>query len=423
MIKISVIIPVYNVEKYLAECLDSIITQSLRDIEIICVNDASTDSSLNILQEYASKDYRVRVISYDENHGQAYARNLGLERAAGEYVYFVDADDMVKAGALDRMCVEAENDDVDLLCFDADVVYETEEDRAKDIDALNRYGLHRKNKNSYPDIYSGIEFFNRVYEAKDYDVTVWRQLWRRSYLEQNDLNFDKDTSPHEDYLFTFKALILADKVKCISESLYIYRRREGASTLSAITERRMWTYVLIHLKMMEFLQRFSGRIVSHEISWIRNYIFHRKEQIHKFIVDLFYKDVDVCNPPFSSESDKLMFSMLAYKDYGLIDERQALSLLREVCSYDNIIVYGAGEVARETIDLLLRYRISSLLVAVTDKDKTGNGQIYDIHELSALCHMARRSFVIIATTEKYWSDMIANCERLGFNRYGCIALL
>ena len=185
----------------------------------------------------------------------------------------------------------------------------------------------------------------------------------------------------------------------------------------------MWAYVLIHLRMIDFLQRFSDRIASHETNQIRKFILYSKERIHRFIVNLFYKGVDVCNPPFSSESDKLMFSMLAYKDYGLIDERQALSLLREVCSYDNIIVYGAGEVARETIDLLLRYRISSLLVAVTDKGKTGNGQIYDIHELSALCHMARRSFVIIATTEKYWSAMIADCKRLGFNRYGCIALL
>ena len=90
--KISVILPVYNVEKYLSECLDSIVNQTLKEIEIICVNDGSTDNSFTILKEYASKDNRIKIID-KENEGQGYARKLGLDNASGEYILFCDSDD------------------------------------------------------------------------------------------------------------------------------------------------------------------------------------------------------------------------------------------------------------------------------------------------------------------------------------------
>ena len=90
--KISVIVPVYNVEKYLSECLDSIINQTLKDIEVICVNDGSTDSSLSILQDYASKDDRIKIID-KKNEGLGYTRKVGLDNAIGDYILFCDSDD------------------------------------------------------------------------------------------------------------------------------------------------------------------------------------------------------------------------------------------------------------------------------------------------------------------------------------------
>ena len=99
MVKVSVIIPVYNVEKYLGECLESIIDQSLEDIEIVCVNDGSTDNSLSILESYAELDNRIKIIS-QENHGLAAARNTGLKNINGDYVYFIDSDDFLELSAL-----------------------------------------------------------------------------------------------------------------------------------------------------------------------------------------------------------------------------------------------------------------------------------------------------------------------------------
>ena len=100
MPKVSIVIPVYNVEKYLRECLDSVVNQSLRDIEIICINDGSTDNSFKILEEYKSKEIRLQVLS-QKNGGQSKARNAGLEVATGEYIYFLDSDDYIKTDALE----------------------------------------------------------------------------------------------------------------------------------------------------------------------------------------------------------------------------------------------------------------------------------------------------------------------------------
>jgi len=113
MIKVSVIVPVYNVEKYLGECLDSLIGQTLQDIEIIAVNDGSTDDSLQILNEYAAKDGRIKVYS-QQNSGQSAARNRGLSVAAGEYVAFIDADDWVDRDFLEKLYQAAQRENADI---------------------------------------------------------------------------------------------------------------------------------------------------------------------------------------------------------------------------------------------------------------------------------------------------------------------
>ncbi len=101
-VKVTVIIPVYNMEQYLAECLDSVITQSLRDIEIICINDGSKDNSITILRAYESRDNRIKIID-QENKGVATARNIGIKAASGKYVIFMDSDDLHPADVLESL--------------------------------------------------------------------------------------------------------------------------------------------------------------------------------------------------------------------------------------------------------------------------------------------------------------------------------
>ena len=127
MIKVSVVIPVYNVEKYLSECLDSVLGQTLREIECICIDDASPDRCGEMLDEYAARDGRVRVLHLKENHMQGYGRNRGLEMAKGEYVYFLDSDDMITPNAMEELYLLAKRDELDGIFFDSQVILESED--------------------------------------------------------------------------------------------------------------------------------------------------------------------------------------------------------------------------------------------------------------------------------------------------------
>ena len=114
MTKISVIIPVYNVEKYLKECLNSVINQTLKDLEIICVNDGSIDNSLKIMKEYALKDPRIKILS-QKNQGVSEARNFGIKNATGEYVAFLDADDCVSLDFYEKLYTKAKETNSDIV--------------------------------------------------------------------------------------------------------------------------------------------------------------------------------------------------------------------------------------------------------------------------------------------------------------------
>ena len=117
--KISIIIPVYNVEKYLRECLDSCINQTLADIEIICVDDCSPDNSIKILEEYQAKDYRIKIFRHEKNKNLGAARNTGIQNAIGEYVWFVDSDDYIDTKACQILYDAIKEFNVDMLCFSA----------------------------------------------------------------------------------------------------------------------------------------------------------------------------------------------------------------------------------------------------------------------------------------------------------------
>ena len=123
MPKISVLVAVYNTAEYLPHCLDSLLNQTLKDVEVVCVDDASTDDSLDILHQYAARDTRLRVIALDENRGQAHARNIGLSCATGDYIGFVDSDDWLGPDALERVCEAFCQTEVDCVLFRLFCVY------------------------------------------------------------------------------------------------------------------------------------------------------------------------------------------------------------------------------------------------------------------------------------------------------------
>ena len=219
MPKISVIIPCYNVQDYLNECLDSVLNQTFKDFEVICINDGSTDNSLQILKEYSEKDNRIQLISRS-NKGLGATRNEGVRRAKGDYLFFLDSDDWIDPQCLEKLYLKIEQDEAD-LCLYGCVLYKENEKvyETKDFYNMSLYQNRIKTPCSYVDIKDFI--FKRL-EAP-------LKLWRRKFFMDNSLYFAEGVW-YEDVISHVKGIILAKRITFVYENLYFYRQRIGSIT-------------------------------------------------------------------------------------------------------------------------------------------------------------------------------------------------
>ena len=227
MTKLSIIIPVYNVENYLRECLDSVCNQTLTDIEIICINDGSTDNSLKILNEYSSKDSRIKVID-KENGGQATARNIGIKEAQGEYIAFVDSDDFIEATMFEKLYSKAKENRLDLvMCKIA--TYDNQTKEIKDNVWYFMLGVFRDFEK---------EIFNHK-DTKEFTcniaVTPYNKIYKTSLLKDNSILFPEGLI-FEDEKFFFDTYLRARKVSLVDEFLYYYRVNRKGSTVDISKE-------------------------------------------------------------------------------------------------------------------------------------------------------------------------------------------
>lgn len=246
--KVSVIIPVYNVKEYLTECMNSICQQTLKDIEIICVNDGSTDNSLAILREFADKDNRIIILS-QENSGLSVARNTGLKFANSEYIYFCDSDDKLELSALEELYNRSKADNLDMLYFDAEVFFESEELE----NTLKNYKNYYKRKKNYLGNYEGIELFNKLLKNSDYLPSACLNFLKRSFLLDNKLIFEPGIL-HEDNLWSFKCALLAKRVGYLSRKLFYRRVRPNSIVSQKVTYEHVYGYFLSAIKGIEFLK-------------------------------------------------------------------------------------------------------------------------------------------------------------------------
>ena len=202
--KVSVIIPVYNREKYLKQCLDSVINQTLQDIEIICIDDGSTDRSLKVLNEYGKKDGRIKILN-QENQGPGLARNSGLKIARGEYIGFVDSDDWIDLNFYETLFTEAKKQDADLAR--TLYVYEFQEHSKKD--NINKTILEKKSK-------------GELLNVNEHSVVIWNAIYKREYLQKNNIYFD-NLQGVEDVPFTAKATYYSKKTVPVTGTYYHFR--------------------------------------------------------------------------------------------------------------------------------------------------------------------------------------------------------
>ena len=224
MTKVSIVVPVYNVEVYLRECMDSLVNQTLREIEIICINDGSTDSSPSILREYAKQDQRVRIIS-QENSGYGRAMNRGIAAAMGEYIGIVEPDDYVELHMFQDLYETAAKNDLDFIKSDFFRFTRTEAGEERlEYEALDRTESH----------------YNRLFDPSNtpsairFKMNTWCGIYRRAFLEEHQiLHHETPGAAFQDNGFYFQTFIYGKKAMIVNHPYYHNRRDNPNSSVKS----------------------------------------------------------------------------------------------------------------------------------------------------------------------------------------------
>lgn len=247
MCKVSVVIPVYNAEAYVCQCLDSVKAQTLQEIEVICINDGSTDRSESMIQDYILSDQRFSLIS-QKNGGLSAARNAGLCHAKGKYIIFLDSDDWILSQALEELYQTAEQHELDNLYFNAECFFDGEELKIKHSHYLNYY----KRNQQYTGIYSGCEYFKACMEHKDFRPSACLQMLKKEFLDVHSIRFFNGIL-HEDNLFTIQCMLTAKRVMYADCCYYQRRIRAG----SIMTKQRGFQNAVGYFICMRELLKFA----------------------------------------------------------------------------------------------------------------------------------------------------------------------
>jgi len=242
VVEVSIIIPVYNTEKYLNKCLDSLINQTLENIEIICVDDGSSDNSLEILNKYAFGDSRIKVIS-QANKKQGSARNAGIKIAKGNYIGFVDSDDYVASDYFEKLYKIALNNNSDIACGSIVRVREHKQ----------KYRLLYEDKKCVTKLEEKLKTCTSI--GQDYSWNVWNKIYKKSFLLEKNIWFDESVY-FEDVNFTIKALYHAKSVVSVPNTNYYYYARPDSIVKGVQDSKKrndllnaylqLWAYCIKH---------------------------------------------------------------------------------------------------------------------------------------------------------------------------------
>ena len=268
MVKVSVILPIYNVAPYLDETFTSLLSQTLQDIEIIAVNDGSEDNSEDIIKKYAQQDARISYYT-QTNQGQSVARNLALQHATGEYIYMMDSDDVLDDPEALRICYEyAERNKADFIFFDGDTLQEQGA-------SFLTWDYKRTDDLLEDKAYQGEELLNEMLDKWKHNCVVWLLLINHNYLKRIGLDFYPGII-HEDELFTTKLTLQSDKIFCLKRNLVKHRIRSASTMGKRYSKRNVNCYLTV---IDELLKWQDSPIIHKFAKYTLSKVFYTGHQI------------------------------------------------------------------------------------------------------------------------------------------------
>ncbi len=430
MLKVSVIVPVYNVEKYVAKCLESLIAQTMQDIEILCINDGSTDTSSEILKKYSQEDSRIQIFN-KPNTGYGNSMNLGLAKARGEYIAIVESDDYAERNMLETLYNAAVNSDADIV--------------------KGEYFRHQNGRDDFADRMREYQKGKLISVHSTPSIlfladTIWSALYRRDFLEKNHIIFHETPgASFQDISFALQGWLLAEKVFFLGTPVLHYRIDNPDSSLKnpkkifCVFEEYEWVEERFHDVWCSFPKLEKYFLASKYRDYFNHY--YRVDIAYQYALLLrlrssFEKDLH------RGKIDKEAFPDFVWKELQEVitdldsfydkTAKKTMDVRLEFCKikndiiyidiffqklekYPQVIIYGAGKIGKLLAKTFLKKGKKPYCFAVTMRsDEETEYRGIPIQELCELQDFSESSAVILAVAEKNQYELYMNLEQYGF---------
>lgn len=392
-IKVSVIIPTYNVEKYIEECINSVQKQDLQEIEIICVDDHSTDRTVEIVKGLMINDNRINLIELETNGGPARARNIGSKKARGKYIHFLDSDDYINEGMYSKLYSVSEKNDLDVLSFSGEAFID------KEFSDGSKYEVNRdiyKRKSDFIGVFSGAELFVEYIRREENNGNLCLQFIRLELYTNNNLYADEQTAWFDDS--PFGIYMYAKKAMCISDIFYMRRYRSNSIITSS--NKRIDDFAIGFFNELQMWQKLDLPE-------------HINNTIEKYFIKHYRTLCSLC------KRNKTEYALKGkLKNYPMINFILKYCICREsrypvftnqvICDLSNacfVVLYGTGVIGEEVADYLEEVGITEYIPVVTKKDNSDSFRDKEIFEADTLQIEWEKTWVIVAVSSKYRSEI------------------
>lgn len=398
--KISVIIPVYNSEKYICQCLDSILSQSINELEVICIDDCSQDNSYRIMKEYADKDKRIMIIKNRQNKGQSFSRNKGIELATGKYIYFMDSDDYIKSEALEKLYDISETNKLDVLFYGSETIIDDVEEKYSFSD----------NPSIFPNYMDGKKYFIYSIKKNTMQVAPWCALYSRQYIVAKKIRFVPGIID-EDFLFYIESLFNAKRVSAIDDKLYFYRIHSNSTTVKRDDKHNLKRIYSTMVRLNKY-RKYYKYIQDSEIACaFASFIKNDVKLIYRYYSDIDSFDMLYVNEHINEFMELGTYIGSFYNGYYTYKlPAETMCRIREA---RQVVIYGAGKVGRGLYKLLTERNIDVYCYAVSENVSKNEIEGIPVKNICEIDNMGDVIILIAVTPEKS-HDMEVNAKECGF---------
>ncbi|MBC5742662.1 glycosyltransferase [Lachnospiraceae bacterium MD308] len=397
MADISVIIPIYNGEKYLERCMDSILSQSGVEVEVICIDDGSTDRTADILDKYEKRYFNVTAIRNENNKGVGYSRNKGMELASGRYIQFVDADDYLLPGSLSRLYQYAGGNNAQ-MCF-----FKFENDSRQQ---SARKGIEKK----YSGVYEGRVLAEQFLFNREFFYYAWCAVVERDFLKRNNIKFSR-LKIGEGGDFIIHALMCAKKVLIMDGVCYHYSYNpESVTNADTAKNKILLGQIYQYIEILKRLAR-DGNMKG----W-KFFLDYQYTKIKAGINTLSYEECEEIKQYFEDDfSGHLVKTLISDMSYDIRLSSEQADMINRA---KRILLYGAGYLTYDVLQVISRMQADIMGIAVTKLENNPKSLFgHHVYEIAELQEYSEETLVIVAANKKYNPVIEQTLERHGFRDY------